>query len=330
LNKTCYRYGNRWHQYQNGAPQWTQSFSGANNRMDGWSGARPERSRRDAAGNLLNDGIHSYQYDAENRLISADGGTTASYVYDAAGRRVRRVWGGTIFEYLYDLSGRAITVMDGNGGWNRGEVFAGSRHLATYANSTTYFAHQDWLGSERVRTNVSGGVVESFAYLPFGDPVGTQGVSPMHFTGDERDSESGLDHTQFRQYASSQGRWLTPDPLGLASFDLSNPQSLNLYAYVVNNPVNLLDPLGLCTQDNQGYCIMDYTWVQVIGSIGGGSLFGSGGGLFGGGVDNPGFLIFRGGGGGGGGGGGAGGLSRRSRRRSRQLRPAALVDSEGA
>jgi len=135
--------------------------------------------------------------------------------------------------------------MDGNGGWNRGEVFAGSRHLATYANSTTYFAHQDWLGSERVRTNVSGGVAESFAYLPFGDPVGTQGVSPVHFTGDERDSEDGLDHTRFRQYASTQGRWMTPDPLGLGAFDLSNPQSLNLYAYVVNNPVNLMDPLGL-------------------------------------------------------------------------------------
>jgi len=101
------------------------------------------------------------------------------------------------------------------------------------------------LGSERVRSNVSGGVAESFAYLPFGDPVGTQGVSPLHFSGDERDSESALDHTWFRQYSSAQGRWLTPDPLGLASFDLSNPQSLNLYAYVLDNPVNLMDPLGL-------------------------------------------------------------------------------------
>jgi len=64
------RFGNRWQQNLNGSAQWNQTFSGGNNRMDGWS--------YDAAGNLRNDGIHSYSYDAENRLISVDGGPTAS------------------------------------------------------------------------------------------------------------------------------------------------------------------------------------------------------------------------------------------------------------
>jgi len=86
--------------------------------------------------------------------------------------------------------------------------------------------------------------------------VGSQGVSPLHFTGDERDAESGLDHTWFRQYSSTEGRWLTPDPLGLGAFDLSNPQSLNLYAYVLDNPVNLIDPLGLAC----AFYVQLYTW----------------------------------------------------------------------
>src|ERR1700687_5966325 len=71
-------------------------------------------------------------------------------------------------------------------------------------------------------------------------------MSDAHkFTGDERDSESNLDHTQFRQYSSSLGRWMHPDPAGLAAVDPSNPQSWNRYAYVRNNPLALVDPFGL-------------------------------------------------------------------------------------
>jgi RHS repeat-associated protein len=60
-----------------------------------------------------------------------------------------------------------------------------------------------------------------------------------------RDGETGNDYTQFRMYESNLGRWMSPDPL---AGDISNPQSLNRYSYVVNNPCNLVDPLGLkCT-----------------------------------------------------------------------------------
>jgi RHS repeat-associated protein len=61
----------------------------------------------------------------------------------------------------------------------------------------------------------------------------------------ERDSESSLDHTLFRQYSSSLARWMHPDPAGLAAVDPSNPQSWNRYSYVTNNPLALIDPSGL-------------------------------------------------------------------------------------
>ncbi len=51
-----------------------------------------------------------------------------------------------------------------------------------------------------------------------------------------------------RDYHPTQGRWLTPDPAGLAAVDLTNPQSFNRYAYVLGNPLALVDPLGLGTQ----------------------------------------------------------------------------------
>jgi RHS repeat-associated protein len=65
------------------------------------------------------------------------------------------------------------------------------------------------------------------------------------YTGKERDIESGLDHFQFRSYSSTMGRWMSPDPAGMQAVDISNPQSLNRYAYVQNNPVSFVDPLGL-------------------------------------------------------------------------------------
>ncbi len=62
------------------------------------------------------------------------------------------------------------------------------------------------------------------------------------FTGQERDPESGLDHFWFRKHTSSLGRWLSPDPIAYVP---GNPQELNKYAYVANNPLRYVDLLGL-------------------------------------------------------------------------------------
>ncbi len=226
------RFGNRWNQRLTAGSGGTASYSfDANNRIVG--------SSYDAVGNLLSDGFHSYTYDAENRMISVDNGGTASYVYDALGRRVKVPAG----QYLYDSEGHAVTLINNSGMWLVGEIFAAGRHLATYNNSTTTFNHPDWLGSERARTDVTGAVAETCGNLPFGDGQTCTGSDPslLHFTGDERDTETGLDHTPFRQYQSLQGRWLSVDPLG---GDISNPQSLNRYAYVQNDPNDYSDPSG--------------------------------------------------------------------------------------
>jgi RHS repeat-associated protein len=254
------RFGNRWQ--QNGPNSFLATFTGNNpaspqnnNRMDGYS--------YDAAGNLLNDGTHNYTYDAENRLIMVDNGTTATYTYDADGHRIHRT-GVTSNscdstgkqDYIYDLSGHSILVLNSGGGACKYEAFVGNRHLATYGGSMK-FSHSDWLGTERVRTTNTGAVCESTAGLPFGDGQTTTGgcyhTSPLHFTGKERDSESGLDNFGARYNSSSMGRFMTPDwsakPQGVPYAVLDDPQSLNLYAYVRNNPLNRTDPSGhyICT-----------------------------------------------------------------------------------
>jgi RHS repeat-associated protein len=71
----------------------------------------------------------------------------------------------------------------------------------------------------------------------------------LRFTGKERDSESGLDYFGARYNGSTMGRFMTPDPLG---GKLVDPQTLNRYSYVINNPLRFTDPTGLytCKDDN--------------------------------------------------------------------------------
>ncbi len=247
------RFGNRWH--QNGPNSMMLTFSGNNNRIDAASGYS-----YDAAGDVTGyqppiGNTFSYAYDAESRLISVTNqstGTTTCYVYDANGQRVRKTTNcntqnASSVDYLYDLGGYEVTEVNSSGGWNRGEVYAGGRHLATYATSTTYFAHSDWLESERVRTNVSGSAYETCSNLPFGDILSCSGgnPSPMHFTGKERDAESGLDNFGARYNSSAMGRFMSPDPKILSIRHIINPQKWNKYAYTINNPLRYFDPNGM-------------------------------------------------------------------------------------
>jgi len=113
-------------------------------------------------------------------------------------------------------------------------------------NRSTRFEHQDWLGTERLRTTYNGAVEGSYTSLPFGDAYAASGsdADPYHYAQLDYDSETNSDHAQFRQYSSTQGRWMRPDPY-YGSYDYSNPQSFNRYAYIAGNPLSGADPSGL-------------------------------------------------------------------------------------
>jgi RHS repeat-associated protein len=292
------RYGNRWQQNLNGTggsgPAFSTTFD-TNNRVSDGS------VTYDAAGNVMKDAFNSYTYDYHHRILSTlslSTGVLTCYLYDIDGRRVQRVTaatacgypptGGTSLYYVYDSSGHLIDEVSApsgsTGNWTREEVYAGGRHLATFTPGTggqAYWDLADWLGTERARVNaVNGAVSETCTSLPWGDNLqcSSTDISPLHFTGKERDSESNLDNFGARYYSSSMGRMLSPDwsarPVPAPFANLTDPQTLNLYSFVRNNPLSRIDSDGHCgapagLQPGQvGICVASFIKSSTIGYIG--------------------------------------------------------------
>jgi RHS repeat-associated protein len=254
------RYGNRWIDLGGGNQSLT--FSTTTNRIttSGYS--------YDSAGNLIAAGGVSYGYDAENHLITFN--STTGYKYDGEGRRVRKLIGENT-RFIYGISGELIAEFNGSTGSLQKEYVSGGGMMAVIDPSAgTKYTTSDHLGSPRVVTNSSGSVVSRHDYMPFGIELGA-GVSGRtttlgygasdgvrdQFTGQQRDTESGFDYFGARYYTAAQGRFTSADPL-MASARAISPQSWNRYSYVLNKPMNLIDPSGLTSQSAGEGCSAEF------------------------------------------------------------------------
>jgi RHS repeat-associated protein len=231
------------------APGSTFAVDPATNRLGGYA--------YDNNGNLLSVG---YQYDAENRLVQANSGG-AQYFYDSQNKRI---WQGN---YAWD---------DTSGIWNFvSEVFnvygANGQMLGSYQpqigylgsrpNSLTFYqsSARVYFGRKLIAAQDRLGSVGK--YHPYGEernspPLANDQVKFATYT---RDSATGLDYADQRYYASTFGRFMTPDPYH-GSAGATKPESWNRYAYTVGDPVNYKDPQGLflvAPETYPGAC--DYT-----------------------------------------------------------------------
>ncbi len=219
----------------------------------------------DAAGNVLNDGLHNYTLNANNQITQVDG--AGNYAYDASGHRVKK--NGTV--YIYEGSQVIAEYPNGAEPSSPGVEYVGK--LASFAGGVTTYYYSDHL-SIRALANVSGMVTGTQTQYPFGEVaagIQTGIVTKWQFTSYERDlatGDSGLDYAQARFYASRFGRFTSLDPLSGSNV---NPQSLNKYAYVNNDPINSTDPTGMMT--GNFFCLLD-----VHGDCVGGNGYAPGGG----------------------------------------------------
>ncbi|HXH47836.1 MAG TPA: RHS repeat-associated core domain-containing protein [Terriglobia bacterium] len=188
------------------------------------------------------------QWDAENRMLSVDSGSTATYKYNSLGQRVERFLtsGSYTFDYLFGVGGEELGLYSAGGAtWFDQDVPMGRRMLVMYG-SPSRFLHTNNLGTTTVTADQTGAELQDELFYPWGQAWTSTGQPyDRHFAGMQGFENPGLVYpTDFRKYNPALGRWMTPDPL---AGDVTNPQSLNRYAYVLNNPVSNTDPQGLLT-----------------------------------------------------------------------------------
>lgn len=202
----------------------------------------------DAAGNLRDQaacpsGSHQYSYDGANRLTNT---ATATYTYFGS-RRIKKVAGSTTTRYIYSGAKPIAEYVNGATSPSTEYIYAGSRLLVTISGSTTIYHHPDHL-SNRAETDSSGTRGRTYGHFPFGETWYETGTADKwKFTDYENDSESGLNYAGARFQSSGFGRFMSPDPL---HGNFRNPQSLNRYAYVGNDPINTIDPSGMEGEDD--------------------------------------------------------------------------------
>jgi RHS repeat-associated protein len=203
----------------------------------------------DSAGNTTVDGgSQQYVYDGENKMVQAknsSGTVLGLYSFDGDGKRIKKETADEITVFVYDASGKPV---------------------AEYSTQTSQepqlaYLTNDNLRTPRINTNAGGAVIARHDYRPFGEEISSAQRTSANgydtdevrkkFTGYERDSETGLDFANARMLGNF-GRFNSPDPM-LSSGRIETPQSWNRYAYVLNNPLMLIDPTGL------------YDWAESAG-----------------------------------------------------------------
>jgi len=187
-----------------------------------------------------------YTWDARNRLLGVtkqqSGQTlTASFAYDAIGRRVTRTIDSHTVHFLYDGVQAIGELTNGNIEVNLHTSLQIDDVIARYTAGSAKVYLTDALGSVLAQTREDQGVDSYYAYTPYGETttLGPDGGNPIQYTARENEGQAtGLYYYRARYYDPVLKRFIQSDPIGLEG-------GLNTYAYVLGNPLSYTDPLGL-------------------------------------------------------------------------------------
>jgi RHS repeat-associated protein len=198
----------------------------------------------DLNGNLTSDGTNTYTWDARNQLASMSGGSlTASFAYDALGRRRSKTVNSIQTRFHYD-SLTPVQELDGSGSIVANFLTGAGidEYLARTDGASTRSHLTDILGSTLAELDASVATQAEYTYEPFGKTA-LSGISgnALRYTGREDDG-TGLYYYRARYYHPIRQRFISEDPIGFRG-------GINPYAYVQNRPTRYIDPWGLRAGD---------------------------------------------------------------------------------
>ena len=190
-------------------------------------------------------GTTTYSFDKAYRLTGIGGNTT--FAYDGAGNRLRAVRSGVETRYIYDANGNLLAEADGSNTITRYYVHGAGLLAAITPANDLYCYHYDATGNTVAITDSSETVVNSYDYSPFGMIISESETfaQPFKYVGrlGVMAEANGFYYMRARYYDPVNGRFISEDPLGFDGGDV------NLYVYGQNNPIMLVDPMGLKVGD---------------------------------------------------------------------------------
>ncbi|MGB7070431.1 MAG: RHS repeat-associated core domain-containing protein, partial [Pyrinomonadaceae bacterium] len=213
----------------------------------------------DNAGNTKVDANgQTFVYDSENKQVQVNdsAGTIGQYFYDGDGKRVKKIvpLTGETTIFVHDATGKLVAEY--------------STIVAPTNEAKIAYLTNDHLGSPRITTDQFGQTISRRDFMPFGEEIirtnyGSDSVR-QKFTGYERDIESELDFAQARYYTQRLGRFTSVDPITVTPARVVDPQQINLYAYVRNNPLEFIDPTGMIIDTTRLTKKQLKTWNRTI------------------------------------------------------------------
>jgi RHS repeat-associated protein len=214
---------------------------------------RDNRVKQNAADLSLFEAMSdtTYSYDNRNRLISLDDGETHTYAYNAENYRIQK--DSVKYAYEYD---KPIAEYD-ESGTTAFNLF-GTNLICRITGGEKYYYHYNAHGDVIAVTDETGALAATYEYDAWGNITAETGDidNPFRYAGYVYDEETKLYYLNARYYDPLTGRFLTEDTyLG----ERTDPLSLNLYAYVLGNPLRYFDPTGHGVDDKLREGILGYT-----------------------------------------------------------------------
>ena len=270
-------------QYEAGSATYAYTIANNSNRLQTVSGPVAKTYTYDAAGNPLSDGQTTFTWDAGGKLATTlRSGKTHTYKYNARDQRISKNGPLSVRNFFfYDENDQLIGEYKDNvststptNDWLvlQETVWLDDIPVAVIKKTTAtsaiqiHYVHADHLNTPRVIVNSSNTTiwrwdnVHAFgANLPFEDPDnnGQTFEYNSRFPGQYFDKETNLHYNYFRYYEPETGRYISPDPIGLAG-------GMNVYGYVAGNPISFIDPLGLAEYLGIGNIVSHLSWLASL------------------------------------------------------------------